>query len=102
MSSISEQRQRELDVKIKRENELKQILEEQRRKMEEIMARMDNQAREQMSSSSNAARKRRGKESVMSNIEAELEAQKMAVDRCEELHRAARQEREQWEAWSKA
>ncbi|KAK7413644.1 hypothetical protein QQX98_007469 [Neonectria punicea] len=100
MSSISEQRKRDLDVKIKREEDCKQKLDEQRREMERIMARMDQAAREQISSSSDAARTRRGKGTVMSSMESELEAQKLAVQRLKEVYDNARKEREQWEAWN--
>ncbi|KPM42312.1 hypothetical protein AK830_g4258 [Neonectria ditissima] len=100
MPSISEQRKHDLDIKIQREKDLKYKLEDQRRKMEEIMDRMDEATRDQISSSTDAARTKRGKKSVMSSIEAELEAQKLAVQRLEEHYRQAREERKQWEAWS--
>lgn len=101
MPSISDQRKQDLDVKIQREEDIRQKLDEQRQKMEDIMDRMDQAARDQMSSSADAARTKRGKESVMSSLEAELEAQRLAVERLEEHYREAREEREQWETWSK-
>lgn len=45
------------------------------------MSRMDQAARGQISSSTDAARTKRGKGQVMSNIEAELEVQELAVQR---------------------
>ena len=100
MPSISDRRKQDLDIKIQREQNLKRKLKEQHGKMEEIMARMDQAARDQMSSSTDAARSKRGRSRVMSSIEAELEAQKLAVQKLEEHYRQAREEREQWEAGS--
>lgn len=81
MPIIHEQCKRDLDVKIQREQDLRQKLEEQRRKMEEIMARIYQATREQISSLTDAARAKRGKGQVMSNIEAELEVQAEVVQR---------------------
>lgn len=101
MPSISEQRKRELHVKIQQEQYLEHILEAQRRQMEEIMAQMSQETRNQILLSTNAARAKRKKKLVASGLEEELQVQELAVRQVETLNRKLREEQEQWEAWSK-
>lgn len=98
MPKITDQRKRDLDAKVKREQELKQKLEDQRSRMDDIMNRMDQATRNQISSSTDAARARRRKDQATTDFEAELEVQDLAIKRLEKLYNAARKEREEWEA----